>query len=170
MWLRDPMERFDPKADFQIACDNFRGNPYDINNSPNGGFTYVKSNDRTIEFYEFWYSSRVKYPGNHDQDVLNRIKYDPFIKDIGLEIRFLDTAYFGGFCEPSKDLDLVCTMHANCCVGLANKIHDLRIILDDWRIYKSFSTDKSLSPSHHHQNWTVPQRCGYVCAKNKLIF
>ena len=41
-------------------------------------------------------------------------------------MRFFDTLYFGGFCQPSKDFNQVCTMHANCCVGLDNKVNDLK--------------------------------------------
>ncbi|XWS22905.1 hypothetical protein CRYUN_Cryun29cG0075900 [Craigia yunnanensis] len=58
MWFRDPFPRFFLDADFQIACDNFLGRPDDMNNRPNGGFNYVKSNKRSIAFYIFWYSAR----------------------------------------------------------------------------------------------------------------
>ncbi|XP_026380539.1 uncharacterized protein At4g15970-like isoform X2 [Papaver somniferum] len=143
-------------ADFQIACDLFFGSSYDLQNRPNGGFNYVKSNNRTIEFYKFWYSSREIHPGYHDQDVLNMIKFDPFIMEIGLKMRFLNTAYFGGFCEPSKDLNQVCTMHANCCLGLDNKVHDLKIMLEDWRRFLSLPpTMKRTTQS----GWRVPQNC-----------
>ncbi|PIN15317.1 hypothetical protein CDL12_12038 [Handroanthus impetiginosus] len=155
MWLRDPFQRFFPDGDFQIACDHYWYNYTDLENSPNGGFNYVKSNNRTIQFYKFWYAGKDYFPGKHDQDVLNMIKFDPFIKDIGLEIRFLDTAYFGGFCEPSKDLDLVITMHANCCIGLENKLHDIKMVIDDWKRYMS-SRDRNLKT----RSWTVPRICG----------
>ncbi|KAK6137171.1 hypothetical protein DH2020_029096 [Rehmannia glutinosa] len=157
MWLRNPFPHFYSDTNFQISCDSFGGNPSDLNNAPNGGFNYVKSCNQTIEFYKFWYKSREYYPGKHDQDVLNKIKYDPFVREIGLGIKFLDTVYFGGFCQPSKDLNLVCTMHANCCAGLDNKIHDLRILLDDWKNYLSLQEDarKTETPS-----WSVPQSCG----------
>ncbi|GMY24637.1 nucleotide-diphospho-sugar transferase, nucleotide-diphospho-sugar transferase [Fagus crenata] len=156
MWLRNPFQRFYSDVDFQIACDRFIGNPDDVRNQPNGGFNYVKSNNRTVQFYEFWYNSREAYPGYHDQDVLDKIKQDPFITGIGMKMKFLDTAYFGGFCEPSRDLNLVCTMHANCCIGLDNKVNDLKILLEDWRKFISLtpSTEAS-SPS----SWSVPQRC-----------
>ncbi|KAI5573558.1 hypothetical protein POPTR_010G099400v4 [Populus trichocarpa] len=156
MWFRDPFPRFYLDADFQIACDHFLGNSSDIQNRPNGGFNYVKSNNRTIEFYKFWYSSRETYPGYHDQDVLNFIKFDPFIEDLGLKMRFLDTAFFGGLCEPSKDLNLVCTMHANCCYGLDSKLHDLRIMLQDWKTFLSLPPALKRSSS---MLWTVPQNC-----------
>ncbi|KAL3826109.1 hypothetical protein ACJIZ3_022138 [Penstemon smallii] len=155
MWFRDPFPHFHPDADFQIACDNFSGKSDDIGNNPNGGFKFVRSNTRSIEFYKFWYSSRETYPGLHDQDVLNKIKNDSFINETGLVIRFLDTALFGGFCQPSKDLNLVCTMHANCCFGLSNKLHDLRILLEDWKLFMS------LPPTWKSPvlTWRVPQNC-----------
>ncbi|XP_076894891.1 uncharacterized protein At4g15970-like isoform X2 [Bidens hawaiensis] len=133
MWFRDPFPWFHKDADFQIACDYFNGNPAALNNRPNGGFNYVKSNNKTIQFYKFWYNSRLTYPKLHDQDLFNKIKFNPFIENVGLRIRFLDTGYFGGFCQASKDLNKVRTMHANCCVGLENKVHDLEIMLGDWR-------------------------------------
>ncbi|XP_058090478.1 uncharacterized protein At4g15970-like isoform X2 [Magnolia sinica] len=156
MWFRDPFPRFYADADFQIACDHFSGDPASRQNRPNGGFNYVKSNNQTIQFYKFWYESREAHPGLHDQDVLNVIKFDPFISEIGLEIKFLDTAFFGGLCEPSRDLNKVCTMHANCCYGLDSKLHDLRIMLEDWRRFMSLSPSLKLSPL---SSWRVPQNC-----------
>ncbi|KAI3505586.1 hypothetical protein L1887_27719 [Cichorium endivia] len=158
MWFRDPFPQFHEDADFQIACDYFNGNPYDLKNLPNGGFNYVKSNKKTIQFYKFWYNSRLTYPRLHDQDVFNKIKFNPFIKNVGLQIRFLDTSYFGGFCQPSEDLNKVCTMHANCCVGLENKVHDLGIMLGDWREY--IKSLKNQPITHEYVgSWTVPQLC-----------
>ncbi|KAJ8426962.1 hypothetical protein Cgig2_027686 [Carnegiea gigantea] len=159
MWFRDPIEHFSPEADFQIACDYFSGNPLDINNKPNGGFNYVKSNNRSIEFYKFWYSSQEKYPGYHDQDVLNFIKHNPYIAEIGLKMRFLDTAYFGGFCQPSKDLNKVCTMHANCCYGMDSKLYDLKLMLEDWRLFLSMPPSLKRSQGY---SWRVPKNCRYI--------
>ncbi|KAJ1272427.1 hypothetical protein BS78_06G200700 [Paspalum vaginatum] len=156
MWFRNPFPHFYPGVDFQIACDHYVGNATDLRNIANGGFSYVKSNERSIDFYSFWYSSRLRYPGYHDQDVFNAIKHDPYIVDIGLTIKFLSTNYFGGFCEPSRDLNKVCTMHANCCIGLRSKIHDLRIMMEDWRSYLSLTPNlKRLRTSA----WRVPQNC-----------
>lgn len=157
MWFRNPFPHFYRDIDFQIACDHFSGNSTDVVNShPNGGFNFVKSNTRAIEFYKFWYSSRENYPGLHDQDVFNRIKMHTFLTDIGLKMRFLDTAYFGGFCEPSEDLNKVCTMHANCCIGLESKVHDLRIMLEDWRQFLSLPPTLKRSIMF---SWSVPQNC-----------
>ncbi|KAI3997768.1 hypothetical protein MKX01_007655, partial [Papaver californicum] len=78
---------------------------------------------------------------------------------IGLKVRFLNTLYFGGFCEPSKDFNQVSTMHANCCFGLDTKIHDLNIMLEDWRNYISSFPDLR---SSWNSSWRVPQNCRYV--------
>jgi hypothetical protein len=118
----------------------------------------VRSNNQSIEFYKFWYSSRLRYPGYHDQDVFNFIKHDPYITDIGLKIKFLSTTYFGGICEPSRDLNKVCTMHANCCIGLQSKLHDLRVIMEDWRNYMSMPPSLKRFGA---LSWGVPQNCRF---------
>ncbi|XP_071723797.1 uncharacterized protein At4g15970-like [Rutidosis leptorrhynchoides] len=157
MWLQDPFPRFFPNADFQIACDHYHGNPHDRNNDPNGGFTFVKSNKHTISFYNYWYASRSSYPGQHDQDVLNRIKRSLFIAEIGLKMVFLDTANFAGFCERSNDFRNVCTMHANCCLGLHNKIVDLKLVLEDWRKFSVLPPgDDEVQAS---LSWRAPRNC-----------
>ncbi|GAB4842760.1 hypothetical protein Ancab_012735 [Ancistrocladus abbreviatus] len=156
MWFRDPFPQFHSDADIQVACDIFNGNSLDVNNLSNTGLQYAISNNRTIQFYKFWYDSRKKYSGIHDQDAFDKIKNDSFVKDIGLKMRFLDTAYFGGFCELSKDLNKVCTVHANCCLGLNNKLHDLNVLLGDWKRYMLLSPSQNTSNLPH---WTVPQKC-----------
>ncbi|WOL09771.1 hypothetical protein Cni_G18524 [Canna indica] len=156
LWFRNPLPQLSPDEDFQIACDYFKGDALDLQNIPNGGFNYVKSNNRTIEFYKFWHASRENYPGYHDQDVLNIIKNDPFLMEIGIRIRFLSTAFFGGLCEPSRDFNKVCTMHANCCIGLRRKVHDLRVMLDDWRTYMSLPWKIKRNGAY---SWRVPQNC-----------
>ncbi|XP_057444548.1 uncharacterized protein At4g15970-like [Lotus japonicus] len=156
MWLRDPFIQFYKDTDIQISCDSFNGNSYDMKNFPNSGFHYVKSNDRTIWFYKLWFNSRETYPKLHDQDVLNKIKRDPLVSKKKLKIRFLSTNYFGGFCEPSKDFKKVSTMHANCCVGVENKVNDLRILIEDWRKYMALSEDER---NISQPSWSVPQSC-----------
>ncbi|KAL7607626.1 hypothetical protein Lser_V15G15269 [Lactuca serriola] len=164
MWFRDPFPHFYSDADFQIACDHYSGNSTDVEtNIPNGGFSFVRSNIRSIEFYKYWYSSRVIYPDMHDQDVLNRIKFDSILTDINLKLRFLDTTYFGGFCEPSKDLNKVCTMHANCCVGLENKVHDLRIMLQDWNNFMALPHSMR---SETNLTWRDPKNCSLALRRH----
>ncbi|KAG2543793.1 hypothetical protein PVAP13_9NG759800 [Panicum virgatum] len=154
VWFRNPLPHFYLDGDFQIACDHFTGDPDDLSNAPNGGFAYVRSNSETIEFYRFWYAAREKHPGLHDQDVLNSIKHDSFVTKLGVKIKFLSTELFGGLCEPSRNMSRVCTMHANCCIGLSRKISDLNAMLRDWRKFKALPRDDK-----HSVSWTVPRNC-----------
>ncbi|KAH9620684.1 hypothetical protein KSS87_015460 [Heliosperma pusillum] len=154
MWFRSPFPQFIPYSDIQTSCDLFNGQQFNISNFPNNGFVFVKSNRRTIKFYKFWVSSRHTYPRLHEQNVFNKIKNGPFVKSIRLRIRFLDTDYFGGYCSPSKDFNKVCTMHANCCIGLDRKIADLKTTIEDWKNYFN-SNYTGLQPSQ----WSVPNRC-----------
>lgn len=154
VWFRSPIPRLYAEGDFQIACDHFTGDPDDLQNSPNGGFAYVRANTETVEFYRFWYAARERHPGMHDQDVLNIIKGDPYVAQIGLRIRFLSTEFFGGLCEPSRNLSAVCTMHANCCVGLRRKVDDLSLMLQDWRRFMATRNQDRLFVS-----WSVPRNC-----------
>uniref|UniRef100_A0A1J3CBG7 Nucleotide-diphospho-sugar transferase domain-containing protein n=1 Tax=Noccaea caerulescens TaxID=107243 RepID=A0A1J3CBG7_NOCCA len=132
VWLRDPFPRFIADVDFQIACDSFNGNISDTRNYANGGFKYVIANPRTIEFYNYWYESRLRFPGKNEQDVINKIKNDRYIKKMGLKMRFLNTRHVGNFCQQNWDITKVCVMHGNCCIGQTNKVKDLRQVLEDW--------------------------------------
>ena len=135
LWFRDPFPLLLKNADdFQIACDRFNGRPLDVRNKPNAGFTFVRANEKTVKFYEYWYNERSRGPKLADQEVFNLIKQEGIFQKIGMSVRFLDTQYFGGFCGIRfTDMNKALTMHATCCKGLSNKLHDLRIILDGWK-------------------------------------
>ncbi|XP_057849451.1 uncharacterized protein At4g15970 [Cryptomeria japonica] len=154
MWFRDPFTKFSSKTDFQIASDHYTGTPDDLHNSPNGGFMYVHSNEKTVNFFKFWYQSKKVYPGKNEQDVLNILKWKEF-KSRGLKVEFLDTKYFGGYCQRTKDVNSVCTMHANCCKGLKAKLIDLRNTLSDWEKYKQQEQLGKGKDVH----WTSPYAC-----------
>ncbi|KAJ7571359.1 hypothetical protein O6H91_01G160800 [Diphasiastrum complanatum] len=156
MWFRDPFPLFSMEADFEIACDKYFGDPTALTNEPNGGFVHVRANNRTIDFYKFWYKSREVYPGKHDQDVLNEIKVTSGFMDLGLKMRFLSTEFFGGFCQVSTDFGKVCTMHANCCTGLTRKLQDLRLVIEDWKRYKSMT---DLEKQLQRVFWRAPREC-----------
>ncbi|XP_021738450.1 uncharacterized protein At4g15970-like [Chenopodium quinoa] len=156
IWFRDPFPHFTPDSDFQTSCDRFNGRQFDLNNFPNVGFLFARSNTRTIKFYEYWVSLRHKYPNLHEQDALNKVKHEPSLRELGVKIRFLDTNYFGGFCSPSRDINKVCTMHANCCIGLDKKIADLNTALKSWKTY--FSTNNHTAVTRPFR-WRVPNKC-----------
>lgn len=138
LWFRNPLPHFYPDGDFQISCDRFLGNASGMENWPSNGFNYVRANNRTVPFFKYWHAARARYPGDHDQTVFDRIKRDKYLEEIGLKIRFLDTKYFGGVCEiKPRDWSSLCTFHANCLIGLGNKLKELRNMLDGWRNYTS---------------------------------
>ncbi|KAF9607710.1 hypothetical protein IFM89_038250 [Coptis chinensis] len=161
MWFRDPFPYFDSMDEIHIACDIYKGNPSYKGNLANGGFTYVKSVGATIEFYKYWYMARLLHDKQHDQQVFEIIKLEPVVAALGLRIRYLDTKYFGGFCQPSKDMNKVCTMHANCCVGIENKIPDLKNILNDWKNFTSLSQQEkeAKGSSTSASPWSAPNKC-----------
>ncbi|KAG2239124.1 hypothetical protein Bca4012_023893 [Brassica carinata] len=165
MWLRDPFPRFFSEGDFQVSCDSYNGNSADKRNFVNTGFKYVQANNRTVEFYKYWYGSRWRFRGKKDQDVFNKIKYNRYITEkIRLKIKFLDTVYFRGFCQLRREMNKVCTMHANCCVGLQNKIFDLRQVLQDWK----GSLSAAATDDGRKMKWRPPDHCwGRVKKSNK---
>ncbi|KAF9616928.1 hypothetical protein IFM89_032998 [Coptis chinensis] len=160
MWLRDPFPHFDSMDEIYIACDIYQGNSSDKRNMANGGFNYVKSVRATIEFYKYWYMARLLHDKQHDQQVFEIIKREPIVAATGLRIRYLDTKYFGGFCQPSRDMNKVCTMHANCCVGIEKKVPDLKSILNDWKNFTALSPqEKEAKGSSTAYPWSAPNKC-----------
>lgn len=153
VWFRNPFERFTAEDDVQMSCDHYNGRPYDTNNTINTGFHFVKSNDKTIEFYDLWYESRKNYSSMHDQDALESLKQNGIIEQLGLKFRFLDTVHFGGFCEDSRDLRQVNTMHANCCRSIKAKLADLRASHQQW---KKFMVTNNFSSGG---SWPTHQNC-----------
>ncbi|XP_020262549.1 uncharacterized protein At4g15970-like [Asparagus officinalis] len=156
MWLRNPISHFSNEAQITIASDYFCGNSSDQRNQAICGFLYVKSNGQTIEFFKYWIMSRTVYPNKNEQQIFNIIKQDGYATRLALEVRFLDTTHFGGLCYPNKDLSKVCTVHANCCVGVKRKIHDLKIFLEDW---KNYTSRPEAERKRSGISWRVPDKC-----------
>jgi len=155
LWFRDPFRYIYMGVHFAIACDEFYGDPYGVANLANGGFLYAKSCKKTIELYKFWHEGREKYPGKNEQDVIQLIKTEA-VSRMKVRLQFLDTAYIGTFCQMSNNLTKICTLHANCCVGLDNKYQDLKVAFEDWKNFTTQSADERMSGNFH---WKVPDKC-----------
>jgi Nucleotide-diphospho-sugar transferase len=155
LWFRDPFRHISLAVQFAIACDRFFGDPYGMDNPANGGFLYAKSCNKTIEFYKFWHESRERFSGRHEQDVFEAIKAD-VVSQMKLQLQFLDTTYIGTFCQLSHDLNKICTLHANCCIGLGNKLQDLRGAFDVWKNFTAKSADER---KRGNFRWRVPGKC-----------
>ncbi|CAN6197527.1 unnamed protein product [Urochloa humidicola] len=156
LWLRAPFPRLPPAADVVMSSDFFVGDPASPGNYPNGGLLYVRASPAAVAFYEQWEASRGRFPGKHEQYVFDMIVKEGVPARVGATVRFLDTAVFGGFCQHGKDLGKVATMHANCCVGLENKLFDLKNVLEDWKEYR-----RRVAAGGDVQgfSWRVPGRC-----------
>ncbi|CAN6302783.1 unnamed protein product [Urochloa humidicola] len=153
LWFRNPLKHVTAYADMSVSSDVFFGDPDRIDNFPNTGFFHVRPNNRTIAMTRIWHQARERYPGMNEQPVFNAIKKG-LVADLGLRVQYMDPAFMGGFCSYGKDLRKICTMHANCCVGLGNKLRDLRTVLDDWKKYTRMP-----HWAKHTARWTVPGAC-----------
>ncbi|KAI9100806.1 hypothetical protein K1719_024168 [Acacia pycnantha] len=145
MWLRNPFTRLsnDTNEDLQISTDSYLGNPQSENHNINTGFYFVRSNNKTISLFETWYGKKDTSNGQKEQDVLEGLIRHGIIRQLGLRVRFMDTLYFSGFCEDSRDFRAVTTVHANCCQSITAKIADLKAVLQDWKRFKMLESSES---------------------------
>ncbi|THG22550.1 hypothetical protein TEA_028630 [Camellia sinensis var. sinensis] len=133
MWFRNPFPHFHSGAEIITASDPCADNQQSKTNRADGGFFYLKSNAITVEFFKYWKTKRVLHPNSSDQLIFETIKDDMIGKMLGLRIIYLDTDYFGSFCQSNKDMSKLCTMHAKCYDSIDRKVHHLKDILDVWR-------------------------------------
>ncbi|RCV28782.1 hypothetical protein SEVIR_5G436700v4 [Setaria viridis] len=165
VWFRNPFWHMSMFADMTTSSDIFHGDASSLDNWPNTGFYYVKATNRSVEMLRRWRAARARFPPNHEQAVFNEIKHE-LAGDLGVRIRFLDTARFAGFCQIyHSDIGAACTMHANCCFGLSNKLYDLREVLGQWRNFTG------LTPEEKSRKflWKDPTKCGSPDKKNWSI-
>ncbi|KAL6616619.1 hypothetical protein ACP70R_038889 [Stipagrostis hirtigluma subsp. patula] len=156
VWLRNPFRHISVYADLAMSCDGFSGDPFTIHNGPNTGFYYVKAGNRTLQMLRHWQAARSRFPPHHDQMIFDRIKHE-LAGELGVRIQFLDTALVGGFCDFREDtMERACTMHANCCVGLGNKVHELRNVVEEWKNYTRLTPAEKKSGK---VMWTFPAKC-----------
>ncbi|OIT23771.1 uncharacterized protein A4A49_29790 [Nicotiana attenuata] len=147
LWLRNPFPNLyvNQTVDLQISTDKFNGSQWYEENPINTGFYMIKSNSKTIELLDAWYAGKdnINSTGWKDQDVLIKLMKDGKFKQLGLTVRFLDTLYFSGFCDDSKDVNVVATVHANCCPSISAKLADLTAVLHDWRRFKGSDANQT---------------------------
>ncbi|KAM0931356.1 hypothetical protein ACQ4PT_000396 [Festuca glaucescens] len=161
VWFRDPFRHIGVHADMATSCDIYSGDADALDgNWPNTGFYYVKATGRTVEMLRRW-----RFPRDHEQTIFNQIKHELAAADGGLRLRFqfLDTAHFGGFCRLFRsDVARACTMHANCCFGLGNKLSDLRDVLGQWKNFTAMTPvgRRNAKAAGRSFGWRVPAKCG----------
>ncbi|XP_030966732.1 uncharacterized protein At1g28695-like [Quercus lobata] len=160
MWLRNPFIRLSTNEteDLQISTDYFLGDLRSENHQINTGFYYIQSNNKTIKLLGIWYAMKNDSRGQKEQDVLLNLIKGGIIRELNLRVTFLDTLYFSGFCQDSKDLRLVATVHANCCRSISAKVNDLKAVLRDWKQFK-YTSYKRLANVTTNLGWSMHWRC-----------
>ncbi|KAL0316970.1 UNVERIFIED_CONTAM: hypothetical protein Sangu_2111300 [Sesamum angustifolium] len=158
LWLRDPFPYLTTKQplDLQISTDKFRGNPSSESHRINTGFYMIRSNNKTRALFHAWYANKDNSTGLKEQDVLENLMHQGFFRELDLKVKFLDTLYFSGFCQDSRNVTLVATVHANCCRGMAAKLADLTMVARNWKTYKrlaSVNTTSAFRWSLHRACW-----------------
>ncbi|XP_051138389.1 uncharacterized protein At1g28695-like [Andrographis paniculata] len=134
LWLRNPfpyLTTTEPELDLQISTDKYRSAYPRVNT----GFYMIRSNNKTRALFHAWYARKDTSPGLKEQDVLQALMLRGVFRRLSLTVKFLDTLYFSGFCQDSRDPAAVATVHANCCRGMAAKLTDLTAVLRDWKRY-----------------------------------
>ncbi|KAI3720895.1 hypothetical protein L2E82_31893 [Cichorium intybus] len=146
LWLRNPFPKLalNENIDLQISVDQFNGNQWSEKNPINTGFYMIRSNNKTIALFDKWYGKRNKSPGKKEQDVLIELMKKGTFKRLGLRVRFLDTIYFSGFCQDSRDVKIVSTFHANCCRRIKAKVSDLTAVIHDWKRFNDPLSNKTM--------------------------
>ena len=134
-WFRNPLVHITAAADITTSSDFYFGDPDDLGNFPNTGFIYFKSTPRNVRAMAYWHAARRRFPENHDQFVFNEIKRELAGSRVGVRIRFIDAATVSGFCQLGRDLNRIATVHMTCCIGLENKLFDLKRVVADWKRY-----------------------------------
>ncbi|XP_062208710.1 uncharacterized protein At4g15970-like [Phragmites australis] len=155
IWFRNPFRRIPVYADMSCSSDDFKPSRQPLDNPLNTGMYYMKSTNRTIEMIKYWRAARARFPGRHDQAVFVRIRHE-LVSKLQVKIEPLETVYFGGFCEYHDDPEKICTIHADCCIGLENKVHDLSDVAADWKNYTSLKLEERNKVGF---KWTYPTRC-----------
>lgn len=156
MWLRTPFPHIHPSRDLTVPCETVSGDLQGVGNELDSGLFYVKSSEFSIELFKYWKLEGVMFPNSHAESLCEEIWINQRIVEmIEGQIRFLNTSNFGGFCQPSKDVSEIYTMHANCCDSVESKVHDLKLVLDDWRNFKAPSSKTSSGVL----SWRAPSKC-----------
>ncbi|KAJ1286851.1 hypothetical protein BS78_03G383800 [Paspalum vaginatum] len=139
LWLRNPFRHISVYADMSCSLDNSRDKPVLLDNEINCGFYYMKSTRRSVEVVRRWVAGRARFPGENEQVVLSKMKRE-LMGEVGARIEALGDV--SGFCDFQRHLDRVCTVHANCCMGLENKVRDLSNVAADWKNYTSLTPEQ----------------------------
>lgn len=149
-------------VDLQISVDKYnRIKPF-RKIYINTGFYFIRSNNKTTSLFQKWYDMRKNSTGIKDQDVLAGLIRSGFLGKLKLNSENLDTLYFSGFCQDSRDIRSVVTVHANCCMTIKAKVVDLKAVLRDWKKFKNEENNgdyNSRNSTKHYFRWSKHISC-----------
>lgn len=159
LWFRNPFPILSTNEtiDLQISTDNFKGDEWSESNLINTGFYLVRSNNKTISMFDSWYAGKESSGGKKEQDILKMLIRGGLCRRLGLKVRFLDTLYFSGFCQDSRDVGVVITVHSNCCKTISAKLTDLTAVIHDWKRAKGLSANETST-----FKWSKHEACNYA--------
>ncbi|XVF16214.1 hypothetical protein REPUB_Repub10bG0012500 [Reevesia pubescens] len=157
MWLRNPLTEIGPDFELSVSCELYSIDYETSGIKGDGGFFHVKADDKTYEFIKNCNVQRVLYPNSEHQSLCKIIENDNYIDLIEMKVKFFDEVNFGRLCQPC-DLNQIYTLQANCCENIDSKIHDLKLVLDDWSNFKQLSANNA-SSKWSPLSWRAPQKC-----------
>ncbi|KAK7336063.1 hypothetical protein VNO77_16592 [Canavalia gladiata] len=134
LWLRSPLINFNPVYELTISC-NFLSDGQQGGYLHDGGIFFLKANAIAFEFLKYWKLTKIVYPGSPavESFCTTIMERQDIVDAYGFRVKHVNATYFGGFCQINKDiLKEAYAIHANCCEDLTSKVHDLRIVLNDW--------------------------------------
>ncbi|XP_024031345.1 uncharacterized protein At4g15970 [Morus notabilis] len=146
MWLRTPIVHIHPSYEITIPCNLHSEDSQNRSNKPGRGLFYVKSNAVSIELFKYRKVWGTLYPNSHVKSLCEALKeQQDVIEMLGVRIQYLNATYFGGFCQgDSREIRQVYTLQANCCDNVEDKVHDLKLVLEDWINFRAQSFNISL--------------------------
>ena len=154
MWLKNPLIHLNPILEVSVSCNFSTDGQRDY--IQDGGLFFLKANAIAFEFFRYWKLLQVLYPNSHVEESLceTLMRSKEIVEAYSFRTKHVNTTNFGGLCRLNKDkLRDVYTIHANCCQDVRSKVHDLRLVLDDWIRFRD-NTSETVT-----LQWRAPQMC-----------
>lgn len=153
MWLRNPFPHLDPEKEIEVTCDFSTANQPNIETRADAGFFHAKSFDSTLEIFKMVKLMRFLFPDYEHKSFCEILEYTGIETKLGHRLNHLNLTNFVGFCNPEVKLSKISTFHANCCENTKSKVHELKLLLDDWKKVAAAGFQWEIS------SWKAPTKC-----------
>ncbi|KAM7268223.1 hypothetical protein ACFE04_010389 [Oxalis oulophora] len=152
MWLRNPIIGGNPLSEITIACDFSSQYPENTSDHMDGELIFIKSETRLIELLKLLKVTKYMYPGTHNAPLCKILQDNNFFS---LDIDFFNKTIVRDFCQPSWDISIVNTIHASCCDNTKSKVHDMKLVLDDWKRFNTLQSAQNIT----FNSWQASNKC-----------